>query len=122
MKNSLIKAIVVSSIVLASGCATVLNDESQNINVLTSNGEKMTGNINGIPFTAPGIVSIKRAQAGAILVSDTEGCTPQTIAASSVDMKFFINIFIPGNLFSSSTDFATEEMWKYENAITIHCK
>lgn len=120
MKN-LIKAAVVSSVILASGCATILNDEYQKVNVGTSNGEAVKGNINGMPFEAPGIVSIPRSQDDAILVVSTEGCTPQTVMPSTVDTKFFINI-LSGGAFGSTTDFASEEMWKYENSVIINCK
>ena len=121
MSINLLKAVVASSIVLASGCATILNDDAQNVNLLTSNGEKISGTINGVQFQGPGIVSIMRSQDDAIIVANTEGCTPQTVAPSSVDMKFFINI-LSGGAFGSTTDYASDDMWKYENSITINCK
>ena len=121
VENSLIKAVVVSSIVLVSGCATILNEDSQKINVATSNGEAIKGSINGVPFEAPGIVSIQRSQDDAILVASTEGCTSQTVVPSSVDPKFFINI-LSGGAFGSTTDYASDDMWKYENSVTINCK
>lgn len=121
MRINIIKAVVVSSIVLASGCATILNDDTQNVNLMTSNGEKISGSINGVPFEGPGVVNIMRSQDDAIIVASTEGCTPQTVAPSSVDMKFFINI-LSGGAFGSSTDYASDDMWKYDNSVMINCK
>lgn len=120
MKN-LIKAAVVSSVVLASGCATILNDDNQNVNVLSSNGAPISGTINGMPFQGPGIVSIPRAQDDAIVMTSTEGCTPQTLLPTTVDTKFFINI-LSGGAFGSSTDYASDNMWKYDSAVTVNCQ
>jgi hypothetical protein len=119
--NNFMKAVLASAVVMASGCATILNDDVQNVNILSSNGEKIQGTINGMPFEGPGIVAVKRSQSDAIIVTNTEGCTPQTAAASSVDMKFFINV-LSGGAFGSTTDYASEEMWKYEDSIMINCK
>lgn len=121
MKKNFFKAAIASSIVLASGCATILNDETQKVNVLTSNGEKVEGTINGVPFQGPGIVEVKRAKDGAVVMADTEGCNKQTLLPASVDTKFFINL-LSGGAFGSTTDYASEEMWKYDDSITINCK
>ena len=116
-----VKVAVLGVALLASGCATILNDETQRINVLSSNGKPLAGSIDGIPFTGPGIVTVKRAKADKTITADTEGCAKQTNLASTVDGKFFINI-LSGGAFGSTTDYASEEMWKYSESITVACQ
>lgn len=103
-----------------SGCATILNDDFQRINVSTSNNKEVKGTVDGIPFTAPSIVSVKRAKDGKILMVEGNSCAKQTLLASNVDPKFFINI-LSGGVFGSTTDYATEKMWKYQDSVTINC-
>lgn len=103
-----------------SGCATILNEDLQNINVSSSAGE-IKGSIDGIPFTGPGIIPVKRAKGDKIINVTTEGCQKQAILVSSVDPKFFINILTGGTL-GSTTDYMSEKMWKYQDQIVIPCK
>lgn len=106
---------------LFTGCATILNDEYQRINVSTSNNKEIKGSIDGVPFTGPGIISVKRAKADKILMVDNPACTKQTYLKSDVDMKFFINV-LTGGPFGSTTDYATEKMWKYTDQVIIPCQ
>ncbi len=121
MKNKLGMGLVVASIVLASGCATILNEDTQRINVMSSNGEKIKGNIDGVPFEGPGIVAVQRANQDRIINVETEGCAKNTVMPKSVDPVFFVNI-LSGGAFGSTTDYASEKMWKYENSVTVNCQ
>lgn len=118
MKKFAISAAVV---LLASGCASILNEPTQKINVSTSNGQTVKGTIDGVPFTAPGIVDVKRENKSKVLVANAPECVKETAMEKSVDNKFFINI-LSGGLFGSSTDYGTEKMWKYDDNIVISCK
>lgn len=106
--------------VFTSGCASILNDDYQRVNVSTSNNKSVKGTIDGIPFEAPSIVSIKRSKADKIVLVDNPACSKQTLAPSTVDNKFFINV-LSGGTFGSSTDYATEKMWKFQDSIVIPC-
>lgn len=121
MKKQILNAVAVSSILLASGCATIINDETQRINVQSSSGAKFTGNIDGAPFEGPGIVEVKRANQNRMINVETEGCAEQTMLNKKVDPVFFINI-ITGGVFGSTTDYASEEMWKYDDSVTVNCQ
>lgn len=112
---------LLASILLFSGCATILNDDFQQINVASSNNKEIKGNIDGVPFTGPGIVNIKRAKADKVLMVNTSNCNKQTLLKSDVDMKFFINV-LSGGTFGSSTDYATEKMWKYQDNVIVVCQ
>jgi hypothetical protein len=114
-------AVVLLGIALLSGCASILNDKTQSINVTTNTGHEVKGTVNGMPFTAPGVVSVVREKKDKIFVSETEGCAKETIAEKNVDPKFFINI-LSGGAFGSSTDYSTDKMWKYNENVIITCK
>jgi hypothetical protein len=103
-----------------SGCASIMNDQTQQINVSTSNGTTVKGTVNGQPFTAPGIVTLRRENKNKLFYVDSPNCAKETIAEKNVDPKFFINI-LSGGIFGSTTDYSSEKMWQYES-VTINCK
>ena len=107
-------------IISLSGCATILNDEYQKINV-TSNADKIDGTIDGVAFSGPGVVEVRREGKDKIINISTPSCQKKVALPHSVDNKFFINI-LSGGTFGSSTDYATEKMWKYQDNVNIRCK
>lgn len=109
------------SLSLLSGCATILNEDNQMINIGSTSNHEFKGTIDGIPFKAPGIISVKRAKADKIILVDTPSCNKQTLLTSQVDTKFFINI-LSGGTFGSTTDYSTEKMWKYQDSVLVPCK
>jgi hypothetical protein len=122
MKNCISKLLLNSLVItLASGCASIINDKNQNINVVTSNGRKAEVLIDGMPFQAPGVASVKRTKADKIITSKDPKCTQTTVAPSTVDNVFFINI-LSGGVFGSTTDYSTEKMWKYQDTVMISCR
>lgn len=108
------------SVALLSGCASILNEKTQQINVAASNGKAISGTVDGVPFTGPGIVSVQRQKASKIFNVDTAGCAKATTVENSVDPKFFINI-LSGGAFGSTTDYSTDKMWKYADNVVISC-
>lgn len=118
-----IKTLIAVALVAAttSGCSTILNDETQKINITSSNTTPIVGSVDGKPFTGPGIVEVKRSNSDKLIKVDTADCAKETLLAKQVDSKFFINI-LSGGAFGSTTDYATEEMWKYEDNVVIQCK
>jgi hypothetical protein len=104
-----------------SGCASILNDKTQAINVSSSTGSDIQGTVNGMPFKGPGVVNVIREKKDKIFLTETEGCAKETVAPKSVDGKFFINI-LSGGAFGSSTDYSTDKMWKYNDNVIISCK
>lgn len=109
-----------ASVVLMSGCASILNEKTQQINVTSSNAKEIQGTIDGAQFKGPGVVSVLREKRSKIINVETAGCTKQTALESNVDPKFFINILTGGGL-GSTTDYATEKMWKYNETVVIAC-
>lgn len=117
----LFKLSALGFVVTLTGCASILNEDTQRVNVSASNGAAISGTVNGVPFSAPGVVSLKRENKDKIFVTETEGCVRETIAEKSVDTKFFVNI-LSGGAFGSTTDYATEEMWQYSENVVINCR
>ena len=104
----------------ASGCSSILTEETHKMNVSTSNGQKIEVVIDGTTQSVPGIVSIKKENKDKVLITKNEACTGPTQLTKEVESAFFINI-ISGGVFGSSTDYGTEKMWKYQDSVTITC-
>jgi len=121
MSNRILTTACTFLVMAGSGCASIMNEKTQNVNVVTSNGHKAEVNIDGMPFQAPGVASFKRAKADKLITTRDPKCNQTTVAPSSVDNVFFINI-ITGGVFGSTTDYATETMWKYQDTVMISCK
>lgn len=108
-------------IVLLSGCASILNDKTQPINVASSTGSDIKGTVNGVPFKAPGIITVVREKKDLLFVTETEGCTKETIVPKEISGMFWVNI-LSGGTTGSTTDFSTDKMWKYSDSVVISCK
>ena len=107
--------------VALSGCASIINDKTQQVNVTSSTGSDITGTVNGVPFKAPGIVELVRENKNQIFLTKTEGCAKETVAEKSIAPAFWVNILSAGS-FGSSTDYSTDKMWKYSDNVVISCK
>ncbi len=115
------RGVVIAVAIIASGCATILNEETQSINVTSSTGEAFSFSVDGQTYEGPSIVSVKRAKADKFIVTETEGCNKQTLVPAKVDSKFWINI-LTGGVFGSTTDYSSEEMWAYDANVVVSCK
>jgi hypothetical protein len=120
MKKIINAAIASSVIALTSGCASILNDDTQMVNVATSNGKTIQVSVDGQQFQAPGIITLTRENADKVITTDAKGCTPKTLAKKQVDNTFWLNI-LSGGSFGSSTDYSTENMWGYQERIIVTC-
>lgn len=120
MKNVLGLSLV-ASVVLMSGCASILNDKTQNVNITASNGAKVSATADGKVFQTPAIVSLQRSKLDKVITTTDSACNPQTLAPRKVDPIFFVNV-LSGGASGSTTDYATEKMWKYEDNLVISCK
>ena len=109
------------AVVTLSGCASILNDKTQAVNVTSSNCKEIVGTIDGTEFKAPGIVNVVRENKNKTVLVTTDGCAKETSLEKSVDSKFFINI-ISGGAFGSTTDYTTEKMWRYSENVVVSCK
>lgn len=121
MSFQILRATLMLTVIAVTGCASILNDKTQSVNVVTSNGKEVEVNIDGMPFKAPGVATFKRAKADKVVTTRDPKCNQTTMAPSTVDNVFFINI-ISGGVFGSTTDYATEKMWKYQDSVIVSCR
>jgi hypothetical protein len=114
-------AVACIAAVTLSGCASILNDKTQPINVSSSTGNAIAGTIDGVEFTGPGIVNVTRENKDKVLMASTDGCVKETVLPKKVDSKFFINV-LAGGVFGSTTDYSTEKMCRYSETVVVACK
>jgi ABC-type Fe3+-hydroxamate transport system substrate-binding protein len=111
---------LMASVVAMSGCASILNEQTQQINVSASNGKAVQASVDGRTITTPSVVAVTRTKASKVVTVNAAGCADKTALESTVDPKFFINI-LTGGVFGSTTDYSTEKMWKYADNVVISC-
>lgn len=117
MKKTLVILVPLVSVIVFSGCATILDGKTQTINLMTS--KPKTVDINGQQFSAPGIVILQRSNKDAIV--NIKECNKQLVLQKSVNPTFFINI-LSGGAFGSTTDYASDAMWKYDQTnVNVDC-
>ena len=109
-----------ASLILTSGCATILTEETHKINVTTTSGETTTVTVDGMSQTVPGVVTVKKENKDKVLVADDAKCTDVNLN-KEVESAFFINI-LSGGVFGSSTDYGSDKMWKYQDSVSVPCK
>ncbi len=117
----MIKILTLAAVLSAvSGCATILNEDVQQVNLVASNGQKFTAVVDGADVAGPGIIGLKREKVVKVITVSTPECASETTANPKVDSKFFINI-LSGGAFGSTTDYSTGKMWAYDETIEISC-
>ncbi|WP_375056837.1 adenosine deaminase [Zobellella sp. DQSA1] len=107
-------------VVTLSGCASILTDDTQRINVMSSSSQKLEVEIDGRVQNAPGIITVKKENKDKTLTVKTAGCEQQIALNKEVEPTFFVNI-LSGGAFGSTTDYATEKMWRYQDSVEIKC-
>lgn len=117
MKKKLLVVIPLISVVMFSGCATILSGKKQNINV-TSSPSKKEVTIGNQTVTTPAVLSIDRSNKDLMVKSND--CDRQKMLASKINPVFFVNI-LSGGAFGSTTDYATGAMWKYDENVNLNC-
>ena len=120
MKKAVLLLVVLSLALILGGCATILSGDSQKVNITTEKGEKYNVAINGQKYTVPAIIDLERKNADKIVTVD-ECPSEQILLHKEINPVFFVNI-LSGGVFGSTTDYATESMWKYQpENVKIDC-
>lgn len=114
-------AIAAATLVLASGCASIVTDSTTAINVQTSNGQKVKVSMEGRQFDVPGIiVADKNGLDKMLVVENNEQCQTGTTVPKKIEGWFWGNI-LSGGFFGSTTDSSTDKMWTYQDTVVINC-
>jgi len=120
MKSSLVSAAIVFA-TLISGCATILNDENASVTVTSSSNKNIEAVLAGKQFIVPATVQVPRDGSDYVVSTQAEGCEPLTAVSRKMDTAFLGNL-ITGGVGGSTTDYATGEMWEYQENVVIACK
>lgn len=117
----LVKLGFVSSVLcIATGCASIITDDSAFINVQTSNGEQIKISVDGQDYNAPGLITVAKTGTDKVIVAQNENCDRETVAEKEIEVAFWGNI-ITGGLLGSTTDSATDKMWTYSDTVVVNC-
>ena len=127
MKRNLFIAIPLASIIMFSGCATVLgggakqqitinSSKSMNVSLGYASDDNKTA-INPQRITAPATITMVRDNKNLLLTSDDNEFEPMIV-------EYEMNPWVWGDvlmtsLVSTTTDAVTGAMWKYDDNITI---
>ena len=103
-----------------AGCATILSGKTTKINVTTSNNKSATLDIRGRTYQIPAIIDIDKTKEDLIIKASGE-CVGQAFSSKKIETTFWVNI-LSGGAFGSTTDYASDSMWKYDDNIEIKCK
>jgi len=121
LNKGIILAAAIGSTLLFTGCATILKGDTQKVNISTSNNKHITAVVDGNTVQVPGVVTVKRKNSELVVTTSEPGCTPSTVVSNEVESAFWVNI-LSGGAFGSTTDYASESMWKYDENININCQ
>ena len=103
--------IALLSVVLCN-CATIFSGNTQKVNVTTEDGKDGIAKINGQEYKVPAIISLQKENKDKIIALK-ECPQNQVLLQKGIETTFWINIFSAG-VFGSTTDYASDAMWKYE--------
>lgn len=118
IKKSLVYSSLIGGSLLFTGCATILDGDTQS--VMLNSKKPQTVQINGQEFSAPGVINLQRSDKDAIIT--VKECNKQVLLKKEVNPTFFVNI-LSGGAFGSTTDYASKSMWKYDQAnVTVDCE
>jgi uncharacterized protein YceK len=112
---------VMAVLSLTSGCASVVNDKAQKVNIVASNGQQIKGDVSGVTFSSPGVVLVERANTDKLITVENPECQKTTPLKKKISTAFWGNILI-GGLLGSTTDHSTEKMWEYDESVVVSCK
>ena len=115
-------SILIASIFLGSGCATILNDDVQTLNVHTTSNTATTATVGGYQINTPTAIKVERAKDNLVITTNNNKCQPVTTIESKVSPTFWYNGFLTGFVaYASTTDYATGNMWAYDTDVVINC-
>ena len=117
-KKVLMASSIIGASILFTGCATIISGDNQEINLQSKKGKDVT--IDGKQYTSPNIVSVERTNKDAVV--KIKDCNKQVLLKKEVNPWFFGNIIF-GGLLGSTTDYASDSMWKYDQTnVNVDCE
>ncbi|WP_125721295.1 adenosine deaminase [Pseudoalteromonas rubra] len=117
MKRLLICIIILLNLF---GCASIVTEEKQTIEVSTNTGKVVEVTADGSQSNTPGAVQVLRDGQDKVIRTTATGCAAETPVEKTVTPAFYGNILI-GGLLGSTTDASTGKMWDYADSVEIQC-
>lgn len=115
-------SLVALGVVSLSSCATILSGKTQQINVTSSGKSGVEFKLDGKTEKTPATVTVERENKDKVVeVLDKECSQKQLVLQKKINPVFFANILL-GGVIGSTTDYATNSMWEYDNNVQIQCK
>ena len=117
------KLITISTItlMLISGCATIVADDDDRIKVTSNNNMSFKAKLNEKEIDVPSTVVVDRNGDDLVITTNQENCDTNTPVEKKMDTAFLGNL-ITGGAFGSTTDASTGKMWDYQSDVTIICR
>lgn len=118
MKKLVLAAFACST--LLTSCATILNGDTQKINLNTYSGKPEKVNIDGKVYEAPGVIEVKRQNKDLVIVPERCPNQQQVLQKKVSPIPLIANIllFWPG----LTTDYVNGSMWEYDSNVTVGCR
>ena len=125
MKKKLLIALALASVMMFSGCATILGGGNSQTVSINSNKPvkgvmKYSDGQETQYFTAPATLSVDRRSKDIVLTSE-DGNFQRTTVKSEINPWFLGNIIF-GGLIGSTTDGVGGAAWKYDDSVNIQAK
>lgn len=109
---------------LMTGCASIMTDDDTSVRLLTSNGEDAVVMMDGIKYDAPTVLNVKKSKDDKIIKTvPGSSCQGEVVLESEMNPWVLGNIiWSPVSFLSTTTDAATDKMWRYDEEAVIQCK
>ena len=121
MKKTLLLGVTAGAMVMFSGCATILDGDTQKISVNSNPAQHVKFELDGKQYTTPSIILLKREKKDKIINIEDNKCKKQVLLNKKINPTFFVNI-LSGGALGSTTDASTGAMWKYDDNVNIDCR
>ena len=118
-KNIALMATVLVSAGIFSGCATIVSGKTQEVKFISDKPVEVT--VDNQTITTPATVKLRREDSSKIAKVQCDGKTEQVVLQKKVNPWFAGNLLI-GGVFGSTTDYASDAMWEYEDTVKIDCR
>ena len=114
------KIFLMLAVLAMSGCASIMDGNTQNVNFITSNGQSANATIytkdGARQSRIPQSMTIKKSSEDIVIRTNRSGT--ETRVPARLNNWFWGNIIF-GGFFGSTTDACTGAMWKYDENVMV---
>jgi len=118
MKKAIFVSLAIGTSFMFSGCATIMSGKTQKVKFISDKPAKIE--IDGQTLTTPATVEIRRENNSKIVKVKCDGKEKQIVLKKKVNPWFGGNLLF-GGLLGSTTDYASDAMWQYDDTVKVDC-